>query len=253
LRDDILSITGTDVGDVEIEKVEDDSKGDSEDENQAPKVKVEGPFNIIELGKKVDAVLAQVNKSPKLVDLFNNLNVARDRENYLKEHIGLLINITTAISKHMDWSSQQTLEKFVYASYLHDYAIRNSPGLAKIQTEAEIEPMADLISDEDKELILNHPILASEELKQYEEIPEDVFAIIEQHHETPEGTGFPKKVDFNRITQLSALFIIAHEITTAIMSNKKWKMENIVSDLEKKYKTGPNFKKIIRALKKLKF
>ena len=86
---------------------------------------VTAPFKIQDLDRKVTKFLDKVQRNPKLSELFKKLKATKD-DPYLMTHIGLLINISTGISTLMDWGSEQTLEKFIYASYLHDISLGDS-------------------------------------------------------------------------------------------------------------------------------
>lgn len=105
--------------------------GTSEPQNSEdfPEAPCELPFPIPELEHKVKKVLSGVKKNGKLKQLFAEMNIDRSDNNYILVHIGMLINIATAISIKLEWISDKTLEKFVYASYLHDMAISHRPDL----------------------------------------------------------------------------------------------------------------------------
>ena len=58
-------------------------------------------------------------------------------------------------------------------------------------------------------------------LKYILEIPPDVSVIIEQHHERPDGNGFPNGINFKRISVFSSIFIVAHDFVKYVMNNKQ--------------------------------
>lgn len=207
------------------------------------------PFEIKDLSKKVGVVLNKVKKNNKLADLFKQLKVT-DPNSYILSHIDLLINITTGISHAMDWGSEQTLEKFVFAAYLHDISLGDTHELAQIKFLSEFIDNPE-INDEVKNIIKFHPI-ASKKLMEYKsEIPADVQTIIEMHHEMPDGSGFPHGYDHKRITPLASIFIVAHLLTDYILEHKNWKIKDFIEIYMPKMK-GPHFRKALKVLENLK-
>jgi response regulator RpfG family c-di-GMP phosphodiesterase len=210
---------------------------------------VNSPFKIENLSKKVNSIIKKkVQQNAKLKDLFKKIKVDPD-DPYMMTHIGLLINITTGISKQMDWGSEQTLEKFILASYLHDLALGDSTKLARLGSREDIEKHEDL-TPEEKKLVELHAIASKTLVENKREIPQDVHTIIEQHHERPDGKGYPNGLDHKRITPLSSIFIVAHLLTDYIIDNPNWSIDKFVM----KYKTcqkGPHFRKVFRCLDEL--
>ncbi|MBC7538900.1 MAG: hypothetical protein H7281_08765 [Bacteriovorax sp.] len=56
--------------------------------------------------------------------LFTQMKIDRNIDNYIITHINMLINISTAICMQIEWNTDKTLEKFVYAAYLKDMAMK---------------------------------------------------------------------------------------------------------------------------------
>lgn len=210
---------------------------------------VNTPFKIENLSKKVNSIIKKkVQQNSKLKELFKKIKVDPN-DPYMMTHIGLLINITTGISKQMDWGSEQTLEKFILASYLHDLALGDSTKLAKIGAKEDWQNNDDL-TPEEKKLVELHSIASKTLVESKREIPQDVHTIIEQHHERPDGKGFPNGLDHKRITPLSSIFIVSHLLADYIIENPNWSVDKFVM----KYKTcqkGPHFRKVFRCLDEL--
>jgi response regulator RpfG family c-di-GMP phosphodiesterase len=219
--------------------------------DEIPYLKCNLPFPIIQLEQRVNKVLDQVRKSSKLKQLFSDLKIDRTGDNYIITHIGMLINIATGICIQMEWNTDKTLEKFVYAAYLHDMALSERPDLAKITTFAQLESLKDKLSAVDYKLVFEHPNIAARSIDNMREIPQDVQLIIKQHHELPKEDGFPAKCSFQKITPLSTVFIIAHDLTEFILANQKWTMEDYIKKSKSKFK-GIHFSKILSSLSDIK-
>ena len=221
------------------------------DDNELPKIECVLPFTIPQLESKVNKVMESVKKNNRLKDLFKNLKYNNASDNFITEHIGMLINISTAISMALEWNTEKTLEKFVYASYLHDMALSDRPDLAKIYSTEDLDAAKAVLSKEDYKLVLHHPTLAGEKIESIVEIPSDIAAIVRQHHENPKEIGFPNKIGQSKISPLSAIFIVSHDLCHYIINNEKWSMDKYLVRYKTQFK-GPHFLKIYGALDKLK-
>ena len=98
----------------------------------------------------------------------------------------------------------------------------------------------------------SHPWQEAELVRRFQKMPPDVDTIILQHHERPDGTGFPRGLDFRRIAPLSAVFIVAEEFAELIYESglENDNVLDILDSLEEKYQRG-NFKMALGSLKEL--
>ena len=223
-------------------------KEDVDDFPEAPCVL---PFTIPELQHKVSKVLKEVKKNSKIKQLFTDLNIDRTADNYVMNHIGMLINISTAICMKLDWSNDKTLEKFVYASYLHDMAISHRSDLSRVNGSLfEVELLKDQFLSNEMKLIMDHPILAANKVATIPEIPNDVEIIIRHHHELPKGNGWPGKVTHSKITPLTTVFIVSHDLVDYILNNPNWVLKDFIAKARNKFK-GQHFAKVLFALNEM--
>lgn len=229
------------------EKILEASHGNAD---EIPYLKCSLPFTVPELEIMVNKVLDQIKKTPQLKNLFSKLKIDRNKDNYSQTRVGLLINIATAIAEKLDWGSDKTLEKFVYAAYLHDMSLTGRPDLAKILNFDKLESLKDSLSESDYKLVWNHPEVAAVTLEEYKVIPLDVVAMVRQHHELPAGRGFPAKITYHKITPLSTVFIVAHDFTDYIMNDPNWKLEIYLQKFKGKFK-GVHFLKVLAVLKEM--
>lgn len=204
-----------------------------------------------EIQVKVSRALKIMSKNKKVKKRLEKLKVDRNPDQYFKIHVNLLCKITCAIAQVMDWSNDSTLEKLIFVSYMHDITLLEYPHIAKIKNIKEFEEIEDELSEEEIDLFYNHPKEIKEMVLESDESPVDSEKIILQHHELPNGKGFPNKLHTNRILPLTCLFIIAHDLVDYIIENPKWKLETYISHCSSKF-TGAGFSKIIRKLPELK-
>lgn len=220
-------------------------------EGDIPYLKCSLPFPIVQLEQKVNKILDQVKKNAKLKQLFAQMNVDRNGDNFLHAHIGMLINVSTGIAIQMEWNTDKTLEKFVYASYLHDMALQKRPDLARIKSLEELESLKDTLAPMDFKLVFEHPNIAARTLEDMSGIPQDVAMIIRQHHEMPKENGFPLKLSHNKIAPLSVVFIVAHDLTHYVMENPNWTIAAYLAKAKIKFK-GSHFQKVLSSLNEIK-
>jgi response regulator RpfG family c-di-GMP phosphodiesterase len=210
---------------------------------------VNGPFNVLELEENVQVIIKKMVGSRDLKAILDGIKGRSG--NHLMKRIGLLINITSAIAKKLQWGSDKTLEKFVFASYLHDISLGNDSKLVQVKGKEDIEEGD--FSDSEKELLYLHPLASSKiavSLGTF--IPSDVLSIIEQHHEKPDGEGFPKKLDSKHITPLACVFIVALDFSSYILEEKDWSISKFIESYSHKLKaSGVQFKKILKAIEEM--
>ncbi|MCB9061150.1 MAG: response regulator [Halobacteriovoraceae bacterium] len=221
-----------------------------ESNDEVPLVNTSLPFTQPELNVMVDDILKRISKNPELKKMLKTIKIERNADKYIPSHVGLIINISTAISKKLDWNTKSALEKFVIAAYLHDYAIDSRPDLARIQSSDQLELMKKANSNEEIQAVREHPFVVASLLEKFQDLSQDVLTLIRQHHERPDGSGFPKGIHHSRINPFSALFIISHDLATYIINNKEWSLDEFLKLNGEEY-MGANFKKIIRAIEEL--
>jgi len=202
-----------------------------------------------ELAKKnVELTLKTIGANPRLSDLIGK--ITRDGS-YISQHSAVLAHVSCCVAKEMDWGSEATFSKLVLASYMHDIALQN-PDLAKVNTLRELEEKkATFLPEETKGYHL-HPAKGADVVRAFKEVPSDVDIIVQQHHERPNGSGFPRGLLFNYISPLSSLFIISHELTQEILFKRSlFNLKGFISDKKPFFNQG-NFRKVMVALEKVK-
>ena len=127
---------------------------------------------------------------------------------------------------------------------MHDITLDEK--LARIQLLQEANK-SDFTAEELNKLKL-HPIHAAEYVRRMSEIPSDVDQIVFQHHERPDGTGFPRNLSGKLISPLSSVFIVAHAVVDFMSKREGESIDVFLTENEELYKSG-NFRKIWLALK----
>ncbi len=204
---------------------------------------------VAELTKK--AIESSVALAKQSRDIGQLLNKMKKGGEYLYEHSLMVSYISTAIARNTEWGSDATAFKLGLAAMMHDMTLEDNK-MARIQTLND--PALKGYNEEQIERYKNHPTDAAKLIAEKKEFPPDVDFIVAQHHERPDGTGFPRGLSKLRISPLSCVFILAHEFVTRIEAlggdYTAVNREKVFGDLTNEMYTTGNFKKPFEGLSK---
>jgi HD-GYP domain-containing protein (c-di-GMP phosphodiesterase class II) len=194
----------------------------------------------------VQLVLKQMGKNPRLGQVLERIRASNDQ--YIGSHSLTVGYLACAIAYHLEWGSEVTFHKLTLAAFLHDVTLEDH-ALAHCNTLAEVKDLgysAEVIAD-----YKTHPIKSSQIAQQFHEVPADVDTIILQHHERPDGTGFPRGIGHAYIAPLAAVFIVAHDMAQHFIDHdQNLLLEDFVARTREQYKTS-QFRKVMEAVEKL--
>lgn len=200
----------------------------------------------------MDKVLEVVMKDVKLGSLVKLLKAEDERLSYFAREMQLMSLISCYMAKALEWHSKTTLEKLVYASIMHDITLATKPHLQKLTTLNQFEKAKDELSDEDRKLYLNHPREAAQILKSnFKFAPPETEVLILQHHEQPDGGGFPGKINADRLSPLTQLFIVTQDFCHYVMNDTDAQLDIYFLKAETRFAHN-SFRKYLMLLKKLK-
>jgi HD-GYP domain-containing protein (c-di-GMP phosphodiesterase class II) len=201
-----------------------------------------------EIMKEVDTLTEsslKILKSNK--DLGSLLQKFFDNKDYFYSHAIFNSYLCGGIIQEMDWNTPSTFQKLINACLLHDLSLDDE----KLHVSLD-GPEKEKLSWKEIKKIKNHPIVMSELIIKAKGIPADVDKIILNHHEKPDGSGFPKGMNAQNIFPLACIFIVAEEFIERLGDEPidKARINQILTEMEKLYKKG-NFKAPFDGLKKL--
>lgn len=195
--------------------------------------------------------LALVRSEPQLKGFLEK--ISRPEHQWLVRHSMIITHVACGIATKLGWTSEQTYLKIATASLLHDMC------LPRMDQDEEVWLLAasgeKLRESMDRELkeFLQHSIEASQLVRHYKNIPPDTDKIILEHHELPDGTGFPRGLIWSQISPLGSVFILAHAVATILLSEpdpKRWSLELLKDRLSEERWDHGHFKKALQALEK---
>ena len=207
--------------------------------------KVGANEKVQELTKKtVTLTLKVIGNSPKLSGILKSMK--RTGKGYMESHSLLLAEVACALACRVDWHSSTTFLKLSLAAFLHDITLQDD-SLVHIKLLSELDKQSHL-TEAQIQAYKRHPIEAANYAKEFREIPPDVDIIILEHHERPDGLGFPRKLHYRQIAPLSALFIIAHDLLNYLyFTGRAGSLSEYVSLRAEEYSKG-SFKNIFKIL-----
>lgn len=171
-------------------------------------------------------------------------------DNYLACHSIMTAQVACGIASQLGWGDRATLYQLSLASFLHDLSLTHDD-LAKIQSLQEIEKGALLLpigKADARRLVLSHPERSASFAQVLAPQFEQVATVLRQHHEKPDGSGFPLGLGVDQLDPLSLVFLIAHEIvTTRLNSGNSINIEGFLADFAAKYPYEP-IRKILKGL-----
>lgn len=171
---------------------------------------------------------------------------------YYTQKINATSLIACSIARQLEWNSRITIDKLVFAAVICDITLAVRPHLIKIQNLHDFSLERDKMSQEEIRLFLNHPKESSELLKKYfSSAPPETDVLAIQHHELPDGSGFPYGLKADKISPLSALFIIANDFAYYFLEENEPHLQDFLLRCEARY-DFVNFRKVVKALERLK-
>lgn len=201
-----------------------------------------------ELAKKTVALtLKALGTSPELGQILGQMRVHEGK--YIASHSLMLAEIACALAHRLTWSSATTFLKLTTAAFVHDL---NLPGnrLARMRIAAEVNEANGFTAD-DERAFRSHPVQAAEFSRQLRQLPADVDTIVLQHHEQPDGSGFPRGLFHHQISPLSCVFIVAEDLLDHFLeggTDTGGSMTAFLQRNETRYAQG-TFRKIYDSLK----
>jgi response regulator RpfG family c-di-GMP phosphodiesterase len=182
--------------------------------------------------------------NPKLKSILTDL---KEKEGgYIPAHSIYLGKVACALAHKVGWRSQSTYFKLTLAAFLHDISLKED----RLATVFDLELFEKSGNGEPEEIreIRIHPARSAEYARQFQEIPSEVEQIVAQHHERPDGTGFPRGLVVRYFTPLSALFVIAQDLIEYSNTASELSFDAFFEKKELEYNVGI-FRKLSRALK----
>ncbi|MBF0316424.1 MAG: response regulator [Oligoflexia bacterium] len=178
-------------------------------------------------------------------DIFKLLTSMMANKNYIYEHSLMMSYFGSMIATEMKWSTSATLQKIVSACFMHDMLLEN-PEFAKIEQLTDDVIASNALTHRQVEAIKKHPTEMAAKVRTIKNFPPDIDQMIMDHHERPDGSGFPRGITSSHISPMTTLLIITEEFVAQIFQKKvnANTIHKVAAGIKAKYNHG-NFKKTI--------
>jgi putative nucleotidyltransferase with HDIG domain len=167
----------------------------------------------LEHAKNVSHSIQKLVEAKK--DISSVLNLMNGISNDLMKHSLAVSILSVVIAKSMNFMFPQTLEKLALGGLLHDVGMKEF-------TKEFIEKPRHLMTPDEISYFETHVMRGAEVLRSMPSIPDDLVAIVLEHHENSVGQGYPRRLrDFktNPLAKIVALADKFSEITLSSASN----------------------------------
>lgn len=207
---------------------------------------------VVAISKKCIEQITDVIKSfPKLRSLL--MGLAENKSRYLYFHSILSTYICNHVVRHISWGGEGHAEKISFVLYFHDIflvPIYNKYPQFKFEEELVFN---NLLSDREKETVVNHARMAGELIKTFPRAPMGADAIVTQHHGLTSGNGFT--MDYkDDVSPLAKVIIVAEAMVDEIIrfrdEGKTPDRTEILANLRSKFPRH-TYKKIVDTLESL--
>jgi hypothetical protein len=161
---------------------------------------------------------------------------------YMVGHSILIIYIAGKICKETNLNFLTTMKRISEASLYHDYSLVDLD-------DQYFEIKLNNVTDQDTvRKLLEHPYQSAKFLPEGDDIYDETKKIILEHHELPNGDGYPKKLTASQISSHACLFIISEQITLCLLRNDfcNERLSNFLINSKDLYSQG-NFTKFYNA------
>lgn len=193
-----------------------------------------------------------VEKETHVEDFLSTFKAHQDEYALFSQKINLTSFISCTLAKELEWISKTTMDKLVYASVLCDITLAVRPELLLLSNMQEFIKQRDSLEEDAQKIFLSHPKDSGQLIKRYfTTAPPDTDALAYQHHEQPDGTGFPQGLKADKISPLAALFIVANDFAYYYLKDDEPTIEEFLLRSHGKY-DYVNFRKIIKAMERIK-
>jgi response regulator RpfG family c-di-GMP phosphodiesterase len=148
--------------------------------------------------------------------LFRKMNTEQSR---------LVSFFCVAILKEIGWDSESTLHKMCLASLFHDISLPED--FTKKMTDSDYIKN---LSTAENDIYKNHCEESAHLAKNFASIAPGMEQVILEHHELPDGTGFPKGLSATHVHSLSACLHLA-DLAADYMWQENFEIEKVRSKI----------------------
>lgn len=161
-----------------------------------------------------------------------------ESEKFIFGNSMLIMYMAGRIAKEANLNFPATMKKICAAAFYHDLS------LFEVDVQHEGMKLSEITNTRLQKKIQDHPVASAEFLPEINDLVEETRKIIMEHHELPDGDGYPKGLSATQISSLGTLFILSEQISLCLIRNNfsKDRLKDFLTNSEKVFNKG-NFSK----------
>ncbi len=168
----------------------------------------------------VTEIVESISRNQNAMLLLSNI---KDKDEYTFEHSMNVSVLTAGLCKALKMPKEEIIE-YTFGSILHD--------IGKSRIPDEILQKQQSLTPSEFELMKKHVELGVELVKDKPEITGNMIAFVAEHHERENGTGYPRKLKGEQISQAGKIGAIV-DVYDALTTNRVYHSANHPSEVIK--------------------
>jgi HD-GYP domain-containing protein (c-di-GMP phosphodiesterase class II) len=162
-------------------------------------------------------------------------------DDFSRHSLGTVV-VANMLMVPLDWTSKILVEPVTMGAFFHDVGMKVIP--VELQRKDRIE-----MSKDETQVWETHVGAGVQLLSSMNFISPEVLRIVQEHHETPNGTGFPTRMRGERMFPMAKVVsfanVLAHDIFDPASDGQPFSVDNLLKKIEFVYKVlyGPDMAK----------
>jgi len=168
-----------------------------------------------------------VKELSQLIELF------KSKGDFITSHSYLTAYLCSHLMKSFSWYNENNVKKTTAASLFQNLSLDDDE-LAKVEDLSKCNFEMSL-----KDQIIEHPRRSADMIDLNSQFNKEVADIVLNHHERPDGSGFPRSLGASQVNSIQALFnMMSHFATIVLTTEEDNNLKIIAQDLNNEYMAG---------------
>lgn len=180
----------------------------------------------IRLSTEISSALREKPDFAKLVETVIGLG-----DEFARHSLGTVV-MANLLMIQLEWTSPKLSNPISMAAFFHDIGLKDIPTHLRFKKRIEMTP-------EEAALWETHPSIGVALLSPLQIITPDILRIVQEHHEMPNGAGFPQRLRSERMFPMSKVVsfanVLAHELFDAPSSEAPFLIDTLTQKVEHVY------------------
>jgi HD-GYP domain-containing protein (c-di-GMP phosphodiesterase class II) len=180
----------------------------------------------VRLSTEISSALREKPDFAKLVETVIGLG-----DEFARHSLGTVV-MANLLMVQLEWSSPKLSNPISMAAFFHDIGLKDIPEPLRFKKRVEMSP-------EEAALWETHPAIGVALLSPLQLMTPDILRIVQEHHELPNGAGFPQRLRSERIFPMAKVVsfanVLAHELFDSPTSEAPFLIDTLAQKVEHVY------------------